>query len=931
MSVDPHIQEGEVDVGEIFAATSLGMALIDPRTGRFLRVNPAFSAITGFTEGELLAMTAAALVHPEDHARDRDRFLALIAGERSVAQMEQRYVRNDGTIGLVQLTADPMRDAAGIPRQTLVVVQDITARRQRDEEEAKSRARSEALATATRALIEAGNSPDAVFTEVAHQAAMLVGDLAVVRILSRDGQWLDLAAVDHPDPAVQVAVSEALATERHPAKRGANGAAVRTGRAQRPTASEIAQRRRDDPLLWPALPQAPTGVLLAAPLRANGRPIGTLSVSRAAADHPFDDDDEAFIQELADRAGLAIERRQLYVAARESEERYHDLLARIEQGFCVIEILYDASGQAVDYRFLEVNPTFARHTGLQNATGKTARELVPGLENHWINLYARVAETGESAHFEQGSAAMGRWFEVEAVRVGAAESRKVALLFQDVTERRQFEAALRQSEFNFRRLANAMPQFVWVTEADGRLSFVNDRWTAFSGLTLEETNDPAHIARLYHPDDRDRLAAAWRRSFAEMMPLEVEARMQDLAGSWRWFLIRGVPIVADDTHVVRWFGTSTDITASKEAEARIAAVNDQFARAEEAAGALSFAWDLETHRIERSAGLRSVLGYEPGEIAPTWEAWSALIHPEHRAATMAEAVATFEVLAASGSGYEYRARHKDGSYRWLFERATLVRDDEGRLHRIVGHTIDVTARKQAEAAREALLDAVAHDLKNPLTALRLQLQLLQRNLERQGGLEPEVLAERLAGLAELTARMTVLIDELGEQRHVIPGHGATLDRQPTDLVALVRHAIDDLAPTEDERPIRVESADDTLVGHWDPSQVRRVLDNLIGNAIKYSPAGGTIEIGLAREDGVAVLTVRDEGIGIPASDLPHIFEIRHRGSNVGDIAGSGVGLAGARQIVEQHGGTIAVESTEGQGSTFTVRLPLGEPHPGDDG
>ena len=132
---------------------------------------------------------------------------------------------------------------------------------------------------------------------------------------------------------------------------------------------------------------------------------------------------------------------------RESDERYRALLESIDDGFCIIEVFFDAADErAVDYRFIELNASFARQTGLVDAEGKTARSLVPELDEFWYETYGRVARTGETARFERHEPAMGRWFEVEAMRVGAPELRRVALLFRDATERRASVEALREAD-----------------------------------------------------------------------------------------------------------------------------------------------------------------------------------------------------------------------------------------------------------------------------------------------------------------------------------------------------------------------------------------------------------------------------------------------------------------------------------------------------
>ena len=127
-----------------------------------------------------------------------------------------------------------------------------------------------------------------------------------------------------------------------------------------------------------------------------------------------------------------------------TEERYRTVFDSIDEGLCVIEMLYDAHGKPCDYRFIEANPAFIKHTGLVDAVGKTIRQLAPGHEQHWFDIYGQVAETGEAVRFENEARALGRWYDVYAARLGGHGQRRVAVLFNDITARRQSEEALRQ-------------------------------------------------------------------------------------------------------------------------------------------------------------------------------------------------------------------------------------------------------------------------------------------------------------------------------------------------------------------------------------------------------------------------------------------------------------------------------------------------------
>ncbi len=147
---------------------------------------------------------------------------------------------------------------------------------------------------------------------------------------------------------------------------------------------------------------------------------------------------------------------------RDSEERYHTLFESIDEGFCVIEVVFDVEEKAIDYRFLQVNPAFARQTGLVDAQGKSMRELAPSHEEHWFETYGRIALTGEPARFENRAEQLGRWYDVYAFRLGRPEDRHVAILFNDITRRRESDEALRRANLQLAQADRRKDEFLAV-------------------------------------------------------------------------------------------------------------------------------------------------------------------------------------------------------------------------------------------------------------------------------------------------------------------------------------------------------------------------------------------------------------------------------------------------------------------------------------
>jgi signal transduction histidine kinase len=230
------------------------------------------------------------------------------------------------------------------------------------------------------------------------------------------------------------------------------------------------------------------------------------------------------------------------------------------------------------------------------------------------------------------------------------------------------------------------------------------------------------------------------------------------------------------------------------------------------------------------------------------------------------------------------------------------------------------AAETAVQARETFLSVAAHELKTPLTTLLGHTFLLQRT-RQANSLTPIQLGAVLA-IDQQARRLNTLIDTVLDVTRSQQGR-LQIEVQRLELTELVRQVVDELRPMLERHTLDVHLPAETITVLGDEIRLTQVLNNLLNNAIKYSPLGGTVDLSLNRNEEWISITVRDEGIGIPQADLVRLFQPFFRAANVDPkkISGFGLGLHTVHDIVTLHGGTITAESTEGQGSVFTVRLP----------
>ncbi len=254
----------------------------------------------------------------------------------------------------------------------------------------------------------------------------------------------------------------------------------------------------------------------------------------------------------------------------ESVAEYHTLFESIDEGFCIVETIFDEAQRPIDYRFIRANPAFIRLTGLPtDALGKTARELVPDLEAFWFEVYGKVALTGEAVRFENKSDPMNRWFDVYATRVGDATSRRVAIVFNNITERKQAEAALRASEERFRNMADNAPMMVWVTDPTGECNYLSRSWYEFSGQSAADGLGFGWLEAT-HPDDRESSKKIFLAANTHQQAFQLEYRLRRNDGTYRtcidsarpWFDAAGV--------FKGYIGSVIDIDDRKQMEATLA-------------------------------------------------------------------------------------------------------------------------------------------------------------------------------------------------------------------------------------------------------------------------------------------------------------------------------------------------------------------------
>ena len=643
----------------------------------------------------------------------------------------------------------------------------------------------------------------------------------------------------------------------------------------------------------------------------------------------------------------------------ENEANYRNLFASMDQGFCVLEMIFDEKNQPIDYRFLEANPVFEELTGLKGAIGKTARELVPNLETHWFTLYGNVALTGKPIHFTEGSEAMGRWFDVYAYRPGGNESRKVALLFTNITEQRNAQAAIKESEERLRHMVEQAP--VAITLTRGR------------DLVIESINDPM-LKVLGESAKEDVLGRKLLEIVPEIADQEVYKILLTVMETGEPFRGTEVPVarLVNGREVIHSFNLSFTpiLEAGKTAAVLHVAidVSEQVAsrrKVEENREALQMAVDiaelgtytvdLVTYQGRFTERVARWFGFSGTELG--MQAFFAAIHPSDRERVIKEMMDATRGEDLSRHDITYCVPNpKSGAGRYLRSLGRIFFDKQGKAVKIRGLIQDVTAQiqyRQQIEHNEALLHqrvkertqelegknreleqfayAASHDMQEPLRKIATFSNFLLEHNKAQ-------LDERgkgyLSKIGASVQRMKNIIDDLLQY-----SHQTREDRQflPTDLSAVIAEIESDLDLIMEQKGAVVEKSSLPIVVAVH-NQLHQLFYNLITNALKFAKPGVPPRICIRgenvalsdlpqsgnfdKEKAYVLITVSDNGIGFEQEYAGQIFTLFKRLHGRSEYEGTGIGLALCKKIAENHGGTIWAEGKPGEGATFRVLLPV---------
>lgn len=958
------LQESEERFRGIFNQTVAGVAQSD-MTGRFVLVNQRYCEIVGRSAEELEVLRMQEITHPDDLPRNMPLFEALVNGGPPF-DIEKRYVRPDGSHVWVINSVSLIREGNGCPKFVVAVAMDITERKRAEEMQLQHAKCARLLSDISSRLVfqstdgkreNAEELLESVFSDV---MSHLDADFYFNFDVDDEPETLQLVSQKGLDPATSAALER-----------------IRFGEY---LCGMVAQTRQ--PLVVEDLQTCPlenasamcaVGAQAYAgfPLLADGRLIGTISFATARRKR-FTDVELELVQAVANLLAAAVERDRLSNGVRESEEKLRLLADTIPQ----LAWMARPDGHIFWYNRQWYEYTGKSATEMEGWGWQSVHhpDVLPKVLERW----KKSITSGEPFDMVFPLKGVDGQFRPFLTRVNPLSKGPGQILYwfgtsTDITEMRDARHALAVSEGRLRLALEAGRMGVWDWNIrTGELDWT-DSLEPLHGIapgTFGGTFD--HFQQLIHPGDLEHVNVAIRQALETGGEFYVEFRNARSSEGIRWIAGSGKVFPGDDGQPLRMVGVGLDVTQRKRAEhtarfladasAALAVLVDFDSTLKKVSSLAvpSFADWATVDMAEADGSLRRVsvshidlakveLAHEihrrfPPDPAAHQGVWKILrtgqseIVPEITDELLVQSTNDSEMLSIlrelglkSYIGVPLTIRGKtlgvitfinaESGHRYDNTDLAVAEDLASRAAIAIENAQFYRELREADRRKDEFLATLAHELRNPLAPIRNGLHIMRLSGDNMAAVE-----QVRAMMERQLSQMVRLVDDLLDVSRI---NGGKLDlrKEPVDIAVVVNNAVETSRPLIEagDHELTIDIPPTPVVVDADVTRLGQVFANLLNNSAKYSDPGSKIQLTAETLDAEVVVSVKDTGVGIPATMLPKIFDIFTQvdRSLEKSQGGLGIGLTLVKRLVEMHGGSVAAQSEgPGKGSTFTVRLPV---------